>query len=51
MLLLEQYLQAAPKRELHIHLEGAIQPATVFALAQRNNVSLPFETEEEFVNY
>jgi aminodeoxyfutalosine deaminase len=45
---LEQYLQEAPKAELHVHLEGTIQPATVLALAQRNNVSLPFETEEEF---
>ncbi len=44
---LEQYLQAAPKAELHIHLEGAIQPATVLALAQRNKVSLPVENEVE----
>ena len=43
----EGYLQAAPKAELHIHLEGAIQPATVLALAQRNRMALPVETEEE----
>jgi aminodeoxyfutalosine deaminase len=48
MMSFEQYIQAAPKAELHIHLEGAIQPVTVLALAERNNVSLPFETEEEF---
>ncbi len=42
-----QYLQAAPKAELHIHLEGAIQPATVLTLAQRNKISLPIKTEEE----
>jgi len=47
MMTLEQYLQAAPKAELHIHLEGAIQPATVLALAQRNKIALPVETEEE----
>jgi aminodeoxyfutalosine deaminase len=44
---LEAYLQAAPKAELHVHLEGAIQPATALALARRNNVQLPVETEEE----
>jgi len=44
---LEGYLQAAPKAELHVHLEGAIQPAPVLALAQRNKMLLPIETEEE----
>jgi len=47
MMSLERYLQAAPKAELHIHLEGAISPATVLALAQRNKIALPVETEEE----
>ena len=44
---LERYLQAAPKAELHIHLEGAIAPATVLALAQRNKIALPVETVAE----
>jgi hypothetical protein len=43
---LESYVQAAPKAELHVHLEGAIQPASVLALAQRNNIPLPVENEE-----
>ncbi len=43
----EEYLQAAPKAELHIHLEGAIQPATTLELARRNKMQLPVETEEE----
>jgi len=37
----ETYLRAAPKVELHVHLEGAIRPATVLALAKRNGVTLP----------
>lgn len=44
---LVQYLQATPKAELHVHLEGAIQPVTVLALAQRNKIVLPVENEEE----
>jgi len=44
---LEQYLQAAPKAELHIHLEGSIQPATVIAIARRNKIPLPVDNAEE----
>lgn len=42
---LESYLQAAPKAELHVHLEGAIQPATVLMIARRNRIALPVENE------
>ncbi len=44
---LEQYLKIAPKAELHVHLEGSIQPATLLALAKRNQVALPVATLEE----
>lgn len=44
---LDDYLWAAPKAELHVHLEGAIQPATLLALARRNNVALPVTTLDE----
>jgi adenosine deaminase len=42
----ESYIQAMPKAELHVHLEGAIQPETLLALAQRNGVVLPANTVE-----
>ena len=42
---LESYIRAAPKAELHVHLEGSIQPATLLKLAARNHASLPADTE------
>lgn len=43
----DSYLRAVPKVELHVHLEGAIQPATLLELAKRNGIELPATTEPE----
>jgi len=39
---LEQLIRAVPKVELHLHIEGTLEPEMVFQLAARHGVSLPY---------
>ncbi len=42
----DAWLTALPKAELHLHLEGALEPELMFALARRNNIELPWADVE-----
>ena len=39
---LAEYIRGVPKAELHIHIEGSLEPELIFALAQRNGIELAY---------
>ena len=44
---MEQFIQGLPKAELHLHIEGTLEPEMMFELAQRNQVDLPYGSVSE----
>ncbi|MGI9625155.1 MAG: adenosine deaminase [Acidimicrobiales bacterium] len=44
---IDGYIQGIPKAELHVHVEGTLEPELKFALAERNGIELPYKSVEE----
>ena len=43
---LSAFIAGLPKAELHLHIEGSLEPELMFELAQRNGVAIPFDSVE-----
>ncbi|QUM85112.1 adenosine deaminase [Moritella sp. 28] len=44
---MKQFIQNLPKVELHLHIEGTLEPELMFELAARNNIDIPFKSFED----
>ena len=42
-----EFIKKAPKAELHLHIEGTLEPELLFKLANRNNIQIPFANIDE----
>ena len=42
-----EFIKKVPKNELHLHIEGTLEPVHMFELAKRNNISIPFKNIQE----
>ena len=38
-----KFIKKTPKTELHVHIEGTLEPELMFKLAKRNNIKIPFK--------
>ena len=44
---IQKFIKKSPKAELHLHIEGTLEPEQMFSLAKRNNVQIPFKNIDE----
>ena len=46
-MIMEDFIRGIPKAELHIHIEGTLEPELIFEIAKRNNLKLNYNTVTE----
>ena len=44
---MKELIAKLPKAELHLHIEGTLEPELMFKLAQKNNITIPYKSIEE----
>jgi adenosine deaminase len=44
---MKDFIKNLPKAELHIHIEGSLEPELMFRLAKKNNIQIPFNSIQE----
>ncbi|WP_294299189.1 adenosine deaminase [uncultured Sphingomonas sp.] len=44
---LDDFIAGLPKAELHLHIEGSLEPELMFALAKRNGIAIPYASVED----
>ena len=44
---MKTFIKNLPKVELHIHIEGTLEPELMFLLAARNQINIPYKSPEE----
>lgn len=44
---MKELIAKLPKAELHLHIEGSLEPELMFTLAQKNSIAIPYKTIEE----
>jgi adenosine deaminase len=44
---IKEFIKKLPKAELHLHIEGSLEPELMFKLSERNKVAIPFKSVEE----
>ncbi|NOX68952.1 MAG: adenosine deaminase [Gammaproteobacteria bacterium] len=47
---MRSFIEGMPKAELHVHLEGTLEPEHIFSLAQRNGIELDYKTPQDVID-